>query len=105
MPWKAEAQLRSSADGIAFHKHPHGKESIGDVVRPSGRYFESLLQYDLLTCLQVLRFLRFERKILHRDISVGNVMYIEEPEIPTQNGVERLFFSKYLLGDRYVSRC
>ena len=48
--------------------------------------------------------LRFKRKILHRDISIRNVMYIESPEIPAQTAVEPLFFAKYLLGERYVSR-
>jgi hypothetical protein len=57
----------------------------------------------VLTCLQVLRFLRFRHNILHRDISIGNVMYIENREIPAQN-VEPLVFAKYLLGERYVSR-
>jgi hypothetical protein len=31
-------------------------------------------------------------------------MYIENPEIPAQQAVEPLIFSKYLLGERYVSR-
>ena len=31
-------------------------------------------------------------------------MYIENPEIPTQETVESLVFAKYLLGERYVSR-
>jgi hypothetical protein len=58
----------------------------------------------MLTCLQVLRFLRFKRSILHRDVSFGNIMYIENPEIPDENTVVQLFFAKYLLGERYVSR-
>ena len=66
-----------------------------------------MLGYDLpvLTCLQVLRCLRFKRRILHRDISIGNVMYIEKPEIPAQMAVEPLIFAKYLLEERYVCRC
>ena len=32
-------------------------------------------------------------------------MYIENPEIPAQEAVELLIFAKYLLGERYVSRC
>jgi hypothetical protein len=31
-------------------------------------------------------------------------MYIEKPEIPVK-AVEPLFFAKYLLDERYVSRC
>ena len=69
------------------------------------KVFESLLRYDLLTCLQVLRFLCFKHRVLHRNVSIGNIMYIENPEIPAQQAVEPLIFSKYLLGERYVSRC
>jgi hypothetical protein len=33
-------------------------------------------------------------------------MYIENPEtIPEQEEVEPLVFARYLLGERYVSRC
>ncbi|KAH9985189.1 hypothetical protein BJV74DRAFT_847300 [Russula compacta] len=56
----------------------------------------------LFDLLEVLRFLRFERGILHRDISVGNVMYIENPEIPAQEAVEPLIFAKYLLKEGRV---
>ena len=56
-------------------------------------------------CLQVLWFLHFKCRVLHRDVSIGNVMYIENPEIPAQEAVELLIFAKYLLGERYVSRC
>jgi hypothetical protein len=40
---------------------------------------------DTAFSLQVLRFLSFKRRILHRDVSVGNMMYIENPEIPEQD--------------------
>ncbi|KAI0290681.1 hypothetical protein BC826DRAFT_970295 [Russula brevipes] len=56
----------------------------------------------LFDVLEVLRFLRFDRRILHRDVSAGNVMYIENPEIPEENSVVRLFFAKYLLGESKV---
>jgi Fungal protein kinase len=64
------------------------------------------MRYDppVLTCLQVLRCLHFKRGILHRDISAGNVMYVENPEIPAREVVEPLIFAKYLLDERYVSR-
>jgi hypothetical protein len=32
-----------------------------------------------LTCLKVLRFLCLEWRILHRDISKGNILHIEQP--------------------------
>jgi hypothetical protein len=31
-------------------------------------------------------------------------MYIENPEIPASEAVERLIFAKYLLGERYIFR-
>ncbi|KAN0139749.1 hypothetical protein V8E53_002411 [Lactarius tabidus] len=55
----------------------------------------------LFDLLEVLRFLHFRCNILHRDISIGNMMYIENPEIPAQN-VEPLVFAKYLLGESKV---
>jgi hypothetical protein len=66
---------------------------------------------DMLTILQVLRYLRFERNILHRDISKGNILYIPEPRSPLPGdhsspalGTEgdSLCFVKYFLGGRYV---
>jgi len=52
-------------------------------LRQSGRPFLGIdtLQQMLETAfdvLEVLRFLRYKRQILHRDISEGNVMYVEE---------------------------
>jgi len=65
-----------------------------------------------LTCLKVLRFLRLERRILHRDISKGNILYIEQPHnllprvgpAPAKKGMqgESICFIKCLLGERYV---
>jgi hypothetical protein len=66
---------------------------------------------DMLTNLQVLRYLRFERNVLHRDISKGNVLYIPEPRssvLGDQSSLalgaegDSLCFIKCLLGDRYV---
>ena len=69
------------------------------------------LRRNLLTCLQVLRYLRLHRNVLHRDISSGNVLYVKNlsnrplPNPPAQeaetNGL-RLCYSKKLLGERYV---
>jgi hypothetical protein len=61
----------------------------------------------------VLRYLRFNRRVLHRDISKGNILYIEEGTTPppdagpggpkTTGGKEvSPCFIKYLLGERYV---
>ena len=61
----------------------------------------------------VLRYLRFERHVLHRDISEGNVLYVED-DIPSSTGAWSgadetvgpeglpLCFIKYLLGERCV---
>lgn len=56
--------------------------------------------------------MRYERQILHRDISKGNVMYVEEATEKTTTGAVDsgsagaeevpLCFIKYLLGERYV---
>ena len=58
----------------------------------------------------VLRFLRVKCHILHRDISKGNVLYIEDVESPATDATpesesiprEDLCFLKYLLSERYV---
>jgi hypothetical protein len=62
----------------------------------------------------VLRYLRFERHILHRDISQGNVLYVED-DLPSSTGAWSggademigpeglpLCFIKYILGERCV---
>ena len=73
------------------------------------------IQADLsarVTCLQVLRYLRSHRNVLHRDISSGNVMYVKDSSnrslpwnTPAQevetNGLP-LCYSKKLLGERYL---
>jgi hypothetical protein len=60
----------------------------------------------------VLWYLRFERQVLHRDISKGNVLYVED--LPSSAGARssganemvvpegQPIFIKYLLGERYV---
>jgi hypothetical protein len=65
----------------------------------------------------VLRYLRFERQTLHRDIHKGNVLYIED-DLPSSTGARSsgagtneiagpealpLCFIKYLLGERCVA--
>jgi len=66
----------------------------------------------LLTHFAVLRYLRSNRKVVHRDISKGNVLYLEDPIHPpadTGCGLQStepkevpLCFIKYLLHERYV---
>ena len=71
------------------------------------------MSWKVLTNLQVLRYLRFERNVLHRDISKGNILYTSIPEprssLPGDQsslalGAEgdSLCFIKSLLGYRYV---
>ncbi|KAH9993585.1 hypothetical protein BJV77DRAFT_961818 [Russula vinacea] len=62
-----------------------------------------LMLETLFDLLEVLRFLCFKHRVLHRNVSIGNIMYIENPEIPAQQAVEPLIFSKYLLGDSNVT--
>ena len=62
--------------------------------------------------LPVLRYLRSNRKVIHRDISKGNVLYLEDPiHSPADAGCGLqstepkevpLCFIKYLLHERYV---
>jgi hypothetical protein len=68
----------------------------------------------MLINLQVLRYLRLERKILHRDISSGNILYAPQQQgvapgdhSPLALGAEgdSLCFIKCLLGERYVYAC
>jgi hypothetical protein len=75
-----------------------------------------MLRSDALTCLQVLRYLLLHRSVLHRDISSGNVLYIEDSSnrplppnsmsVPFVQQASRtelpLCYAKYLLGYRYV---
>jgi hypothetical protein len=66
----------------------------------------------MLINLQVLRYLRIERKILHRDVSKLSIRYVpQEPSSaasrvhsPLALGAEgdTLCFIKCLLGERYV---
>ena len=64
------------------------------------------LRRDLLTCLQVLRYLRCHRKVLHRDISSGNVLYVKNSSnrslLQNTPAQEELCYVKNLLGERYV---
>jgi hypothetical protein len=59
----------------------------------------------------VLRYLRSNRNVLHRDISKGNVLYIDEQTPPADadyraqdSGPKEvpLCFIKYLLNERYI---
>jgi hypothetical protein len=62
----------------------------------------------------VLRYLRFNRRVLHRDISKGNVLYVED-DLPSSTGFrsggtnemvgpegQPICFIKYILGERCV---
>jgi hypothetical protein len=76
------------------------------------------MNFSFVHTLAVLRCLRFERLILHRDISKGNIMYLQDgpasltgtksdTEVAGFNETvgskeEPLCFIKYLLGERYV---
>ncbi|KAG8946852.1 hypothetical protein FRC04_011399 [Tulasnella sp. 424] len=89
---------------------PRGKNRIGmrQVAMPLTSI--STLQEMLKTVsdlLEVLRFLRVKRQVLHRDISRGNVMFIN-PGTPVPNdiveaAVEKAPFKfvKYILGERH----
>ena len=65
----------------------------------------------------MLRYLRSDRNVIHRDISKGNVLYLEDPIHPQADPADSwkdtkpkevpLCFIKYLLRERYVQidRC
>ena len=61
----------------------------------------------VLTFISVLRYLRLERRVLHRDISKGNILYVEQPSnsaaslYPGIKG-ESICFIRHLLGERYI---
>ena len=87
-------------------------ETLFDVLEGNFRIYWQVSTW--LISLQVLRFLRFERKVLHRDISKGNILYIPQPSsvLPSVYsslavGLEgdSLCFVKCLLGKRYVYAC
>lgn len=66
-----KATLGTMAVGGALHKYPN---SAGDYLR------HPLLLANWFVChaLTVLRYLRFERRVLRRDISKGNVLYVKD---------------------------
>ncbi|KAG8958324.1 hypothetical protein FRC05_009004 [Tulasnella sp. 425] len=92
--------------GVGRVKHRHGLRQLGRPFASIPTVKEMLqVAFDLV---EVLRFLKAKRNILHRDISVGNVMYAppsedkQDPDTSTQD-YEVLFFSDFFLSDRYVS--
>ncbi|KAJ2913794.1 hypothetical protein MD484_g6624, partial [Candolleomyces efflorescens] len=59
--------------------------------------------YDVL---ELLRYLRFKRDVLHRDISVGNILIVDSREVPRppKSGERKhqdLCFVKHLLDEQY----
>ncbi|KAI0268434.1 hypothetical protein BGY98DRAFT_1068784 [Russula aff. rugulosa BPL654] len=106
-------------------EHPQSEERCKQRLglRESGSHFTSIptlykVLETLFDVLEVLRYLRLHRKVLHRDISSGNVLYVEnssnrslKPDtckpntvtvLPRQevetNGLP-LCYVKYLMGD------
>ncbi|KAI0270073.1 hypothetical protein BGY98DRAFT_1100936 [Russula aff. rugulosa BPL654] len=92
------------------------KQRLG--LRESGSRFTSIptlykVLETLFDVLEVLRYLRFSRKVLHRDISSGNVLYAENSSnrslklktgsVPPKQKAETnelpLYYAKYLTGD------
>ncbi|KAG8922095.1 hypothetical protein FRC01_014492 [Tulasnella sp. 417] len=90
---------------IKREKHRHGLRQFGRPFASIPTVKEMLqVAFDLV---EVLRFVRAERNILHRDISIGNVMYIpqsagkQSPDTSTE-GDEVLSFCDSFLSDMYV---
>ena len=50
----------------------------------------------------VLRYLRFNHQVLHRDISKGNMLYLEEVARLLDGEEVPVCFIKYLLKESYV---
>ncbi|KIO27847.1 hypothetical protein M407DRAFT_22897 [Tulasnella calospora MUT 4182] len=86
-------------------------------MRQSGLPFTSIptvraMLETVFDILEVLRFLRMRRQVLHRDISSGNIMYIDPPQGVTaqvvgtdaQEGGVLPVFAKRLLGESTNSR-
>ncbi|KAI0278005.1 hypothetical protein BGY98DRAFT_1097048 [Russula aff. rugulosa BPL654] len=92
------------------------KQRLG--LRESGSHFASIptlykVLETLFDVLEVLRYLRLYRKVLHRDISSGNVLYVENSSnrslkpntvsVPPRQEAETnglpLCYAKYLMGD------
>ena len=75
-------------------------------------YLSPIIHIPYAHSFAVLWYLRFERQVLHRDISKGNVLYVED--LPSSAGARssganemvvpegQPIFIKYLLGERYV---
>ncbi|KAG9049633.1 hypothetical protein FS837_009723 [Tulasnella sp. UAMH 9824] len=97
-----EIELPSQMDDLEVGKikHRHGLRQLGSPFASIPTVKEMLkVAFDIV---EVLRFLKAHRKILHRDISAGNVMYApptedeQDPETSTQDD-EVLYFSEYFL--------
>ncbi|KAG8980510.1 hypothetical protein FRC05_006143 [Tulasnella sp. 425] len=93
--------------GVGRVKYRHGLRQLGSPFASIPTVKEMLkVAFDIV---EVLRFLRAKRNILHRDISTGNVMYVptskdkQDPDTSTQDD-EVLFFSEYFLSDRVQSK-
>ncbi|KIO29481.1 hypothetical protein M407DRAFT_21381 [Tulasnella calospora MUT 4182] len=83
-------------------KHRHGLRQLGSPFASIPTLKEMLqVAFDIV---EVLRFLKAKRNILHRDISIGNVMYAppsedkQDPDTSTQDD-EVLFFSEFFISD------
>ncbi|KAG8922096.1 hypothetical protein FRC01_014493, partial [Tulasnella sp. 417] len=102
--YRKSIKLPSQLDGLNVGrvKHRHGLRQFGRPFASIPTVKEMLqVAFDLV---EVLRFLRAKRNILHRDISIGNVMYIppspdkQDPDTSAE-GDEDLSFCDFFLSE------
>lgn len=76
--------------GVGFHQHeletsPEYQHGLGDVLVPSGEYYENLLMYEVAT--EILKHARFKRVILEEDPNVKDVRIMCFDRMPANAGI------------------
>ncbi|KAG9048044.1 hypothetical protein FS837_000932 [Tulasnella sp. UAMH 9824] len=107
--YNAVIKLPLVGEPIRREKHRLGMGQYGDpfMTIPNVKVMLEVV-FDIL---EVLRFLRMHRKVLHRDISKGNVVYVNRPQndtaevrsTTTRECKKAPVFARYFLGERYGS--
>ncbi|KAJ2912384.1 hypothetical protein MD484_g8030, partial [Candolleomyces efflorescens] len=93
----AKSQVSDSRTRYITGLHEYGRRIL--TVKTVDEMLRTV--YDVL---ELLRYLRFKRDVLHRDISVGNILIVDSREAPPKSGEGKhqdLCFVKHLLDKKY----
>jgi hypothetical protein len=113
MPIQKKAPLGTAANRKDPHRYPYCRAELDIVFDIIKGNLSPIIHILYIHNFAVLRYSRFERHIHHRDISKGNVLYVED-DLPSSTGArsgedetvvpEGLphCFNEYYLGERCV---